>query len=490
MRATAVKKQLAARKSRGIPKCQTGITGLDLITMGGIPRGRTSLVAGGAGSGKTLLAMQFLVRGALEFDEPGVAMVFEETDDELIANMASLGYDLNGLVRDKKLAIDHVRVERREIEETGEYDLEALFIRLNHAIDSIKAKRVVLDTIEVLFSGLNNLAIVRSELRRLFRWLKNKGVTAIVTAETGSGSITRHGLEEYVADCVIMLDHRVTEQISTRRIRVVKYRGSLHGTNEYPFLLDDQGISVLPITSVGLTHQATTEHVSSGIAGLNDMLSKHGFYRASSVLVSGTAGTGKSSIAAHFANAACERGERALYFAFEESPSQILRNMSSVGLDLEKWMRKKLLKVYAVRPTSAGLENHLVAMHREVEEFDPAVVIIDPITNLLSVGETPSVKSMLTRLIDFLKMRGVTALFTNLSFKGSVEHTSTEISSLMDSWLLVRDVQSGIDRKRVIYVLKSRGMEHSSAVREMIISAQGIRIVPLEAAPAGIALVE
>lgn len=443
-------------------------------------------MAGGPGSGKTLFGMEFLLRGALEYGEPGVAMTFEETADELITNLASLGYDLPALVRARKLVIDHVHIDRREIEETGEYDLQGLFIRLEHAIDSIKAKRVLLDTVEVLFSGLQNVAIIRSELRRLFRWLKDKGVTSIITAEIGPKTLTRRGLEEYVADCVIQLDHRVNEQISTRRIRVVKYRGSMHGTNEYPFLMDERGLSVLPITSVGLTHEAKEERVSSGVSGLDDMLGDRGFFRGSSILVTGTAGTGKSILAAHFANAACARGERCVYFAFEESPSQILRNMRSVGLDLEHWLRKGLLTIQATRPTTTGLENHLVKMHRAVVDISPTTVVVDPITNLVSVGDKTAVKSMLTRLIDFLKMQQITAFFTNLSTPSlGAEQTMTEISSLMDVWISVRDVEEGIARRRLLYILKSRGMAHSNQVREFRISDRGLDIISAEAPAIG-----
>src|SRR5690242_6280274 len=388
-----------------VSKTLTGTDGLDEITRGGIPTGRNTLVCGGAGSGKTLFAMKFLLCGAMQYDEPGLCMSFEENAEELAQNMASLGYDVPTLEKKKMLMIDHVQIARHEFEETGEYDLSGLFVRIEHGIRSIGAKRLVLDTVEVLFTGLPNEAIVRSELRRLFRWLKDQCVTTIITAETGArGTLTRYGLEEYVADCVIRLDHRVTEQVSTRRLRVVKYRGSAHGTNEYPFLLDETGLSVVPITSVGLTHRASTDRVSSGVMGLDRMLGGKGFFRNSSILISGTAGTGKSSFAAHFANAAAERGERCLYFAFEESPSQILRNMRSVGLDLERWMDRGLLRIDASRPTSHGLEGHLARMHREVVAFKPAIVVVDPITNLVSVGEPLAVKSMLTRLIDFLKI--------------------------------------------------------------------------------------
>lgn len=465
-------------------KAPTGIEGLDQITFGGLPRGRSTLVAGGPGSGKTLLAMEFVLRGILEYNEPGVVMTFEESAEELAANLSSLGYDMAALIHAKKLVVDHVHVERREIEETGEYDLEALFIRLEHAIRSVKAKRVVLDTVEVLFAGLSNAAVVRSELARLFRWMKDRNLTAVITSETGQSSLTRHGLEEYVADCVLLLDHRVSEQISTRRVRVLKYRGSRHGTNEYPFLLDADGINVLPITSVGLNHQASTERLSSGIAGLDAMLGGNGFYRASSILISGTAGTGKSSMAAQFVNAACARGERALYFAFEESPAQILRNMRSVGLNLETWIKKGLLTIHAVRPTVSGLEAHLAAIHAIIGKIQPQVVVVDPITNLVSVGETYAVKSMLTRMVDYLKNSGITAVFTNLSVQNELEQTTTEISSLMDTWILLREMEVGFERERVIYLLKSRGMAHASDVRQLIISERGMEILPRNTAEA------
>jgi len=459
-------------------KTPTGISGLDNVTDGGLPRGRTTLIAGSAGSGKTLVGMEFLIRGAEVYNEPGVAMTFEETAEEIAQNLASLGHDVNQLVREKKLFIDYVHVERRQIEETGEYDLEGLFIRLDHAIKSIKAKRVLLDTIEVLFSGLRNEAIVRSELRRLFRWLKDRNVTAIITAEAGDNTfLTRHGLEEYVADCVIVLDHRVNEQISTRRIRVVKYRGSTHGTNEYPFLINETGISVVPITALGLNHKASSERVSSGVAGLDEMLGGEGFFRASSVLVTGTAGTGKSSIAASFVNAACQRGERALYFAFEESESQILRNMKSLGMPLEKWIKRGLLQIHSVRPTTMGLENHLATIFKQIDDYKPSVVAVDPITNLISVGTTISVKAMLTRLIDLLKSHQITAMFTNLSFSGSEnEVTSTEISSLMDAWVSLNEVDIDGVRQRAVYVLKARGMSHSNRVHRFTISDKGIQI--------------
>ena len=475
---TKMQKRSGSREIAGIAleKVPTGIRGLDQVTHGGFPKGRTALVCGGPGAGKTLLGLEFLVRGAQLYNEPGVCVAFEETVQELTTNMASLGYNLHQLVRARKLAIDYVEIERKQIEETGEYNLDGLFVRLKQAIDEVKAKRVLLDTAELLFLGLRNEGVVRSELRRLFHWLKEAGVTAVVTAEAGERSFTRHGLEEYVADCVIMLDHRVTEQVSTRRLRVVKYRGSSHGTNEYPFLMDSEGISVMPITSVGLTHGAPTERISSGIAGLDQMLGGKGFFRGSSILITGTAGTGKSSFSAAFANAACERGERALYFAFEESPSQILRNMSSVGLDLHRWISRKLLRIHASRPTATGLETHLAQMYKEVEDFRPDVVVMDPITNLISVGDQGSVKAMLTRIIDFLKTKDVTAMFTNLVFGDEIEERAIGISSLMDGWMVLRDMSSGADRIRTLNLLKCRGMAHDMRVHSFTLGEKGITI--------------
>ncbi len=453
-----------------LPKTPTGIDGLDEVTGGGLPKGRTTLVCGSAGCGKTLLATEFLVHGALQYGEPGVCMEFEEATEKLTANVRSLGFDLRELIKRKKLLVDHVRIERNEIEETGEYNLEGLFIRLEHAVNSIKAKRVVLDSIETLFAGLTDAAILRAELRRLFRWLDDRKLTAIVTGERGNGTLTRHGLEEYIADCVILLDHRVNEQISTRRLRVVKYRGTAHGTDEYPYMIDDQGISVLPITSLALTHKASAARVSTGIAGLDEMLGGKGFFRGSSVLVSGTAGTGKSSIAAKFANAACSRGESCLYFAFEESPNQIIRNMRSVGIDLEPWIQKRLLQFHAVRPTSTGLEGHLLSMQKLVKQTRPSVVVVDPITSIVSVSGIYGVKSMLTRLVDFLKVQQVTSLFTNLTFgRDREDRTEEGVSSLMDTWLVLSDGERNGQRIRGLYVVKSRGMAHSREQRELVV---------------------
>jgi circadian clock protein KaiC len=477
---TALKKKpVPAPKASALvlEKVPTGIRGLDQVTHGGFPKGRTALVCGGPGAGKTLLGLEFLARGALLYNEPGVCIALEETAEELVTNMASLGYDLSALIKAKKLAIDYVHIERKQIEETGEYDLEGLFIRLRAAIDHVKAKRVLLDTIEVLFLSLKNEGVVRAELRRLFHWLKDAGVTAVITAEIGDKMLTRYGLEEYVADCVIVLDHRVTEQISTRRLRVMKYRGSSHGTNEYPFLIDDNGISVIPITSLGLTHTASTERISSGIPSLDTMLGGKGFFRGSSVLITGTAGTGKSSFAAAFASAVCGRGERVLYFAYEESPSQILRNMGSVGINLEKWIKRGLLKIHATRPTASGLEAHLASMYQDIQDFKPGVVIVDPITNLITAGDLLSVKAMLTRLIDFLKLKHITAMFTNLVFGLDIEETAIGISSLMDTWVVLRDIPHGeAERVRTLNLLKSRGMAHDTRMHSFTLSAKGIDI--------------
>ena len=470
-----------------LPKCPTGIQGLDEITGGGLPRGRPTLVCGGAGCGKTLFAAEFLVRGAVQFDEPGVFMSFEETEAELKGNVALLGFDLAGLVRRKEILLDHVYIERSEIQETGEYDLEGLFVRLNHAIDSIGAKRVVLDTLEALFAGLPNEAILRAELRRLFRWLKNKGVTAVISAESGREHLTRHGLEEYVSDCVIVLDHRINEQIATRHLRVVKYRGSPHGTNEYPFLIGDDGISVLPITSLGLNHAASSERIATGIPRLDAMLGGQGFFRGSSILLTGTPGTGKTSTAAVFAQAAARRGERALYFAFEESPSQIMRNMQSIGLRLEPWIKRGLLRFHSARPTLYGLEMHLAIMFKEIFTFRPGVVIVDPMTSLLVAGSESETKAMVTRLIDFLKSQQITSLFTSLTHVGNpLQQSEITISSLMDSWLLLQDIEGDGERNRVLYVLKARGMAHSNQSREFLISHRGIDLVDAYIGPGGV----
>lgn len=469
------------------PKCATGIPGLDEITSGGLPKGRPTLVCGGAGCGKTLLAMEFLVKGALLHDEPGAFIAFEESAEELAQNVRSLGFDLDDLVEQGKLSIDYIHIERSEIEETGEYDLEGLFIRLGYAIDSIGAKRVVLDTLEALFSGLSNVSILRAELRRLFRWLKQKGVTAIITAERGNGTFTRHGLEEYVSDCVLLLDHRVEGQISTRRLRIVKYRGSPHGTNEYPFLIDDGGISVFPITSLQLQHKASSERVSTGVPDLDTMLGGRGVYRGSSVLLSGTAGVGKTSLSCHAVEACCQRGERCLYVAFEESESQLLRNMRSIGLNLEQWVTNGLLRFHVARPTMNGLEMHLASIHKHVEDFKPQLVIVDPITGFISSGTVPEATSMMVRLVDYLKARQITALLTNLNHAGSsLEQTEVGISSLIDTWLLLRDMELNGERNRGLYILKSRGMAHSNQIREFLLTDRGIQLTEIYLGPEGV----
>jgi circadian clock protein KaiC len=472
---------MTKKQGPGLTKAPTGIQGLDELTGGGLPTGRPTLVCGAAGCGKTMFGIEFLVRGATEFKEPGVFMMFEERADELADNVRSLGFDLDALVKQKKLFLDHVQVERSEIEETGEYDLEGLFIRLGHAVDSIGAKRVVLDTLEALFVSLPNEAVLRAELRRLFRWLKERGLTAVITGERGKESLTRYGLEEYVADCVILLDNRVRDQIATRRLRIVKYRGSAHGTNEYPFLITDQGFSVLPVTSMLLEHEASTQRISSGVKDLDDMMRGGGFYRGSSILVTGSAGTGKSSLSAAFLHAACARGERAVLFAYEESASQIIRNMRSIGYDLERWVKKGLLSIHASRPTLAGLEQHLVAMHRHILEFEPAVVVVDPISNLTMDRKDNEVKPMLMRLIDHLKVRNITALFTSLTDVTSTfqEDSEVGVSSLMDTWLLLRNMEQNGERSRALVLLKARGIAHSNQVREFLLSDKGIGLVDI-----------
>jgi circadian clock protein KaiC len=471
-----------------LPKTLTGINGLDEITEGGLPTGRPTLICGEAGCGKTLMSIEFIVRGAVQFNEPGVFVTFEEKSDELAMNVASLGFDLNELQQQNLLKIDHIHIDRSEIEETGEYDLEGLFIRLGYAIDSIGAKRVVLDTLENLFSGLSNQGVLRAEIRRLFTFLKEKGVTAIITGERGDGSsLTREGLEEYVSDCVILLDHRVINQISTRRLRIIKYRGTVHGTNEYPFLIDEDGISVLPVTSLKMANSVSIERVSTGIAALDDMLGGKGLYRGGSVLVSGTAGTGKTSLAASFANETCNRGEKCVYFAMEESPSQIIRNIRSIGIDLQKHIDSGLLHFNASRPNLYGLEMHLVAMHKCIKKYKPSVVIIDPITNFINIGSVSEVKNMLVRMIDYLQEEQISVMFTALSLNTIVnEQTDEGVSSLVDAWILVRDIEFNGERNRGLYVMKSRGMKHSNQVREFVITDKGLDLIDVYLGPGGI----
>ncbi|MEY2458547.1 MAG: circadian clock protein KaiC [Acidimicrobiaceae bacterium] len=466
---------------RELPKAPTGINGLDEVTGGGLPRGRPTLVCGPAGCGKTLLAMEFLVRGMTMFDEPGVFVAFEESAADLVANVASLGFDLVQLEADGMLVIDHVHVSGAEIEDTGDWDLDGLFLRLGAAIDAIGAKRIVIDTIETLFGAFSNTVVLRSELRRLFEWLKARGVTAVITGERGDGKLTRYGIEEYVSDCVIVLDHRVTEQTSTRRLRILKYRGSLHGTNEYPFLIGASGVSVLPVTSVGLVNSVSTERMSTGVARLDAMLGDGGFYKGSTVLVNGTAGTGKSTLAAQFCDASCRSGERALYFSFEESQAEIVRNMSSVGIDLQQWVDAGLLKFRCFRPSVLGLEAHLFSMQKLVVEFEPAVVVKDPISDLLRIGSGTDVAAMLTRQVDFLKSRGVTVLFTSL-----VSNTDQRVASLVDTWLLVKTMEGNGELNRVLYILKSRGTAHSNQIREFLLTPQGIELADVYVGPQGV----
>jgi circadian clock protein KaiC len=477
-----------ARRSanRGIEKAPSGIAGFDQITGGGLPRGRATLVCGGAGCGKTLFAMEFLVNGAVHHGEPGVFLAFEETEAELASNVASLGFDVAGLIANKLLAIDYIKVDRSEIEEAGEYDLEGLFVRLGHAIDSIGATRVVVDTLEALFSGFANEALLRAELRRMFRWLKDRGVTAVITGEQGEGPLTRYGLEEYVSDCVISLDNRVVDQVSTRRLRIVKYRGTAHGSNEYPFLIDENGFSVLPVTSLGLDYPVSNERVSTGLPALDAMFEGGGYYRGSSVMVSGAAGTGKSSLAAMFADACCRRREPTLYFALEESTAQVVRNMRSIGLDLEAWQRKKLLHIHAARPTVFGLEMHLVTMHKAVEEVQPRAVIVDPISSLIAAGNPHEVKSMLVRLFDYLKTRQITCLVTSLTNASGLESTDLGVSSLIDTWIQVRDIEVAAERTRGMFLVKSRGMGHSNQVREFLITSNGIEVLPVAVGATGV----
>ncbi|MGD0854300.1 MAG: circadian clock protein KaiC [Dehalococcoidia bacterium] len=468
-----------------LAKTPTGIQGLDEITGGGLPKGRPTLVCGGAGSGKTMLAMTFLEHGARKCNEPGVFFSFEENESELATNFASLGYDLTDLIKQKKIIVDFVVVEKNEIAETGEYDLEGLFIRLGAAIDEIGAKRVVLDTVEALFAGLNNTGILRAELRRLFRWLKARGVTTVITGERGDNTLTRHGLEEYVSDCVILLDHRVTNELATRRLRIIKYRGSSHGNNEYPFNVDESGISLLPLTSMGLTHKAGTERVSSGIQELDQMLSGEGYYRGSSILVTGMAGTGKSSVGAHLVNGGCARGERCLYFATEESPNQIMRNMRSIGIDLERWIKKGLLEFVAARANMRSLEEHLLVLQRTADDFKPSLVVVDAITDFNTIGSGLAVKWMTTRMVDFFKSRGITALFNSLVTGVDIEDSGIGVSSTMDVWMHLVNVPSDLERNRIMYIIKARGMPHSNQVREFLITNGGVKLVEVYTGPSG-----
>jgi circadian clock protein KaiC len=477
----------STRELLPLEKTPTGIPGFDEISEGGLPKGRTTIVCGGAGCGKTMLGIEFLVRGAQEYNEPGVLMAFEETPEDISRNVASLGFDIEDLANKKKLFLDYVSVEPHEIRESGDYDLEGLFIRLQSAVDAVGAKRVMFDTLEALFSGFSNPGILRAEFRRLFRWLKDRGLTTVITAERGEGTVTRHGLEEYVSDCVILLDHRIKDQISARRLRIVKYRGTKHGADEYPFLIDERGMSILPLTSLQLQHTASTERISSGVPDLDEMLEGKGYFRGSSVLITGTAGSGKTTLAASFVDAACRRGERCLYIDFEESRDQVARNMNSVGIDLDQWSKKGLLTHEAWRPTQFGIEMHLLRIHKFIEKVKPQCVVIDPITNLLNGSSDKEVYSMLMRLLDFLKVAGITAVFVSLTSGGSdLEQTTVGISSLTDTWILLRDLELNGERNRCLYVLKSRGMAHSNQLREFVITGHGLRLLPVYIGPGGV----
>jgi circadian clock protein KaiC len=469
---------MKVQKKNTFPKTPTGISGLDEITGGGFPKGRPALICGSAGCGKTLFAMQFLVKGINDYKEPGVFMSFEESGEDLAQNVRSLGFDLEKLQKENKLRVDHVHVERSEIEETGEYDLEALFIRLNYAIDSIGAKRVVLDTIESLFGGINNMAVLRSELRRLFQWLKQKGVTAIITGERGENTLTRHGLEEYVSDCVILLDFRVIDQLATRRLRIVKYRGSTHGTNEYPFIIDEAGISVIPVTSLKLDYRSSKDIISTGLPALDGLFSGGGLFRGSSTLVTGTAGTAKTILAAYFATSSAKRKEPVLYFSFEESPDQLMRNMATIGLNLKPMIKSGMLHIHASRPSLQGLEMHLVALHKLLAEVKPRTVIIDPISSLITIGSSSEVRGMLVRLMDMLKTNQVNAMFTSLTHQHQNEYndaTVDAVSSLADTWINLRNQGRGSERVRTLLIVKSRGMGHHNHPQAFSITSKGIK---------------
>ncbi len=473
-------------KRKPLDKCPTGIKGLDEVTEGGFPKNRTTLISGGAGSGKTLLGIDFLIKGATDYNEPGVLMSFEETPDELYKDVASINLDLSGHVSRKKILVEHVILERKDVQET-DFNLEGILVRLEHAIDSIGAKRVVLDSIESLFAGITDTGIHRLESKRLFRWLKDKQVTSIVTGEPGRGSYTRHGLEEYISDCIILLDNRVKEQIAVRRIRVLKYRGSNHGANEYPFVIDQEGLSVIPITSAGLDQPGTAQKVSTGIPSLDKLFwGKPGYTRGSTVLASGTAGTGKTSLAGAFAIGSCKRGERCIFLSYEESSGQLIQNMSSIGIDFAPWIKKGLLKIVSVRPSFFGLEMHLLDLYKLVGSFKPKSVVIDPLTSLIGEGDEREIRSMITRMIDLLKSSGITTFFTSLVSAAAANDTSGEIgvSSLIDTWIIVRELEEGTSKKRIrgLFIVKSRGTGHDSDVHKLILSDDGIKLAPMDPA--------
>ena len=461
------------------PKSQTGIRGFDDITDGGLPKNRPTLIAGEPGCGKTVLAMEFIVNGAVMFNEPGVFMTFEESTDELALNMSSFGYDLHALLDKNKIYLEQVQMNAEVIQEAGRYGIEGLFVRLEQAIDKVRAKRVVLDSLDTLFHGLD-YETLRLEFKRLFSWLKQKKVTVIVTAEIGENFLTRLGLEEYIVDCVVLLDNRATNQITTRRVRVIKYRGSIHGNNEYPFIIDETGLTVFPIISEVIQQKSSSKRISSGIKQLDDMMDKKGFFLGSSILVSGTAGTGKTSVAASFAYSVCKTKERCFFCAFEEAPNQVMRNVLSIGIDLEPLVKSGYLHFYYARPTLQNLELHFIAIKKIINEIKPSVVILDPITNLMTEGPNSDIRSMLTRFVDYLKTQHITVLFTAAITVGSIARNPSDegISSMVDTWIMVQDVELDDKRNRSLYVMKSRGMNHSKEVREFIISSKGIKLEP------------
>jgi circadian clock protein KaiC len=468
-----------------LPKSPTGTKGFDEITGGGLPRGRPSLVCGPPDAGKSLFALQFLVNGVTRYAEPGVFLAFEESRAEVLANVGSLGFDLDGLERDGRLLVDALPLEPEAVE-TGEFDLEALIVRVAWAVERVGAKRLAIDNVEALFAAFGRPALVRSELRRLFRWLKDQELTTVITGERGEGPITRHGIEEYLSDCVVVLDDRVAQDVATRRLRVLKYRGSTHGRNEYPFLIGADGLEVLPTTSLGLNQVVSSDRVSTGVFGLDEMLGGEGVFRGSAVLISGTSGTGKTTVAAGFADAACRRGETVLFFGFEESQAEIERNMASVGLDVADWVEQGLLHFHCERPTTFGLEDHLATMQRLIQKFAPTLVVIDPVSSLAR-GTTPfDVSAMLMRQIYYLKSAGVTAVMTVLSEESGLEHAIQSISSLVDTWLEVVMLEAFGERNRGLYVLKSRGMAHSNQIREFLLSDSGVSLVPVVVGAGGV----
>jgi circadian clock protein KaiC len=472
--------------SSGLAKAPTGIRGFDEITGGGLPRGRASLVTGGPGAGKTLFGLEFLVRGAQDFDEPGVLLAFEESAEELADDVASLGFDLAGLEAGGHLVVDACRVDATEFVTTGEFDLDGLFIRLSAAVQAVGARRVVLDTIEVLFGALDNEAVVRAEFSRLLRWLKDQGLTTLITGERGrEGQLTRYGIEEYVSDCVIVLDHRMHDEIATRRLRIVKYRGSRHGTNEYPFLVTDRGLMIWPITSTRLTYPVSTERISLGVPRLDQMLTG-GVHRGSTVLITGTAGTGKTTLAASAVDAACARGEPALFVSFEESPDQLVRNMRSVGIDLGRWVDAGLLRLWGQRATAFGLESHLAGIERLLDETTPGIAVLDAVGSLTHIGAHSEVTAAVAREVDMMKSRGITGVITSLTHERQGETSSVDASSLIDTWLLLRNVESDGERNRLLFVIKSRGTAHSNQVREFILTDHGAELLDVSVGPRGV----